>query len=189
MEKPEGYDEAQSFGEFETLPAGGYKCVIKKVTCEKTQAGKEFLKIGFDIAEGQYKDFYQRKFNADTRENKKWSGIWAVFTAGYEPKTTNSKFKGLITSVEKSNTNFKFDFDEQKLVNKKIGIVFREEDFIGTDNQIHTGIKPFFAVSYDKAEEAKIPNKKTISDEQLDRSFDAGLASDNDRTSILEKRK
>ena len=31
MEKPQGYDEAQAFGEFETLPAGGYKCIIKRV--------------------------------------------------------------------------------------------------------------------------------------------------------------
>ena len=76
MEKPAGYDEAQSFGEFETLPAGGYKCLIKKVVCEKTQAGKEYLKIGFDIAEGEYKDFYQKKFDNDTRspEERKWSG-------------------------------------------------------------------------------------------------------------------
>ncbi|MBO5005416.1 MAG: hypothetical protein J6D03_09340, partial [Clostridia bacterium] len=116
MEKPAGYDEAQSFGEFETLPAGGYKCLIKKVVCEKSQNGKEFLKIGFDIAEGQYKDFYQRKFENDTREDKKWSGIWVLFTEGYNPGTTNPKFKGLITSVEASNPNFKFNFDEQTLV-------------------------------------------------------------------------
>ena len=183
MEKPAGYDEAQSFGEFETLPAGGYKCLIKKVVCEKTQAGKEFLKIGFDIAEGEYKDFYQKKFDNDTRspEERKWSGIWKVFTEGYNPGTTNPKFKGLITSVEASNANFKFDFDEQKLVNKKIGLVFREEEFLGTDGLPHTAVKPFFAVSYDKAEEAKIPNKKVLSDNQYDQAFDAtASAADND---------
>ena len=162
MNKPAGFDEAQSFGEFETLPAGGYKCLIKRVVCEQSQNGKEFLKIGFDIAEGQYKDFYQRKFENDTREDKKWSGIWVLFTEGYNPGTTNPKFKGLITSVEASNPNFKFNFDEQTLVNKKVGIVFREEDFEGQDGQIHTSSKPFFAVSYDKAEEAKIPNKKEV---------------------------
>lgn len=182
MEKPAGYDEAQSFGEFETLPAGGYKCLIKKVVCEKSQNGKEFLKIGFDIAEGQYKDFYQRKFENDTREDKKWSGIWVLFTEGYNPGTTNPKFKGLITSVEASNPNFKFNFDEQTLVNKKVGIVFREEDFEGFDGQVHTSVKPFFAVSYDKAEEAKIPNKKELSDDVLDKIYEAQTeaSADND---------
>ena len=181
MEKPAGYDEAQSFGEFETLPAGGYKCLIKKVVCEKTQAGKEFLKIGFDIAEGEYKDFYQKKFDNDTRspEERKWSGIWTVFTEGYNPGTTNPKFKGLITSVEASNANFKFDFDEQKLVNKKIGLVFREEEFLGTDGLPHTAVKPFFAVSYDKAEEAKRPNPKRIADKGEAYEFET-TASNND---------
>ena len=182
MEKPAGYDEAQSFGEFETLPAGGYKCLIKKVVCEKSQNGKEFLKIWFDIAEGQYKDFYQRKFENDTREDKKWSGIWVLFTEGYNPGTTNPKFKGLITSVEASNPNFKFNFDEQTLVNKKVGIVFREEDFEGFDGQVHTSVKPFFAVSYDKAEEAKIHNKKDLSVDVLDKIYEAQAeaSADND---------
>lgn len=181
MKKPEGYDEAQAFGEFETLPAGGYKCIIKSVVCQETTNGKEYLKIGFDIAEGKYKDFYQKKFTNDTRPEPKWSGIWTVFTEGYNPGTTNPKFKGLITSIEASNNGFKFSFNEQELVNKKVGIVFREEEFIGQqDKQIHTAVKPFFAVAYDKAEEAKIPNKKEISDSEYDRTFDTGIVSDND---------
>ncbi len=183
MEKPQGYDEAQSFGEFETLPAGGYKCIIKKVACEKTQAGKEYLKLAIDILEGEFKDFFQKKFDNDTRApgERKWGGVWTVFTEGYNPGTTNPKFKGLITSVEASNPNFKFNFDEQTLVNKKVGLVFREEDFLGTDGQVHTAVKPFFAVSFDKAEEAKIPNKKELSDNQYDQAFDAtASAADND---------
>ena len=162
MKKPVGYDEAKAFGEFETLPAGGYKCLIRKVVCETTKNGKEYLKVGFDIAEGKYKDYYKNKFANDTRTEPKWSGIWTVFTEGYKPETTNPKFKGLITSVEASNDGFKFNFNEQELVNKKIGLVFREEEFEGTDGQVHIGIKPFYAVSYDKAEEAKVPNKKKL---------------------------
>ena len=182
MEKPQGYDEAQAFGEFETLPAGGYKCLIKEVECAKTTTDKEYLKIKFDIAEGEYKDFYHEKFVNDTRPEPKWSGIWTVFMAGYDPGTTNPKFKGLITSIEASNPNFKFDFVHEKdLENKKVGIVFREEEFLGTDGQVHTGVKPFFAVSYDKVEEQKIPNKKVLSDNQFDQAFDANASmSDND---------
>lgn len=179
MNKPNGYDEAQAYGDFRALPAGGYKCLIKKVACEKTQAGKEYLKIAFDIADGEYKDFYKEKFANDTRDinQKKWSGIWTIFVEGYEAGTTNPKFKGLITSVEASNDKFKFNFDEKTLEGKKVGLVFREEDFLGQDGQVHTAVKPFFAVSYDKAEEAKIPNKKELSDNQYDQAFDA--AADN----------
>ena len=152
MNKPQGYDEAKSFGEFEILPAGGYKCLIKSVVCDKTQIGKEYLKLAIDILEGDFKNFFQKKFDNDTRENKKWSGVWTVFTEGYTKGTTNPKFKGLITSVEASNENFKFDFDEQTLVNKRVGLVFREEEFEGIDGQVHTSTKPFYAVNYDKTE-------------------------------------
>ena len=162
MNKPVGYDEAQAFGEFEILPAGGHKCFIKEVTCQQTTTGKEYLIIVFDITEEEYKDFYQRKFDNDTRKDKKWSGIWTVFTEGYDPGTTNPKFKGLIKSIEESNPNFIFDFDEQKLIGKKVGIVFREEEFEGQDKKIHTSVKPFFAVPYDKALEAKVPELKKL---------------------------
>lgn len=161
-----GYDETQAYGEFEKLPAGGYKCKIKKVVEEETKNGKKYIKVGFDIEEGKYKEYYQKKFANDKRKEPKWSGIWTIFENGYEEGTTNTKFVGFITSIEESNEGFKFNWEaennEQTLKDKKVGIVFREEEFIGTDGQVHTGIKPSYAVSYEKAEEAKIPNKKEL---------------------------
>ena len=114
------------------------------------------------LASNKDKDFYQKKFANDARPKPKWSGIWTVFTEGYNPGTTNPKFKGLITSVETSNTGFKFNFNEQELVNKKVGLVFREEEFEGQDGQVHTSVKPFFAISYDK--DAKIPAPKKLAE-------------------------
>ena len=86
----------------------------------------------------------------------------------------------MITSVEASNTGFKFNFNEQELVNKKVGLVFREEEFLGIDGQVHTAVKPFFAVSYDKAEESKVPAPKILSDQQYEAAFTSKIASDND---------
>ena len=107
--------------------------------------------------------------------------VWVLFIEGYNPGTTNPKFKGLITSVEASNPNFNFDFNEQTLENKKVGIVFREEDFEGQDGQVHTSTKPFFAVAYDKAEEASVPNRKGLSN-QTNNNVDSQFAAsaDND---------
>lgn len=177
MKRLDSFENTNAYGDFETLKAGGYKCLIKKVECNTSSNGKEFLKISFDIAEGEHKDFYSKKYLNDQRPDKKWSGIWTVFTEGYEAGSTNPKFKGLITSVEESNSGYKFDWNEQTLVNKKVGLVFREEEFIGQlDGQIHSAVKPFYAISYEKAEEAKIPNKKEISDEQFDQVFDSNMA-------------
>lgn len=163
MNKPNDFDKAVAFGEYETLPAGGYKCIIKGAKCEKAQNGKEYLKLAIDIAEGEYKDFYKKKYDNDSRIDKKWSGVWAIFIEGYEAGTTNPKFKGLTTSLEVSNSGYKWDWKEDSLKDKKIGIVFREEEFESmTDGQIHTAVKPFYAVSIDNVESAKIPNIKKL---------------------------
>lgn len=161
MQKPNGYEEAQCFGEITLLPSGGHKCIIKKVTCETASNGKEFLKLKIDIAEGEYAKYYEKKFTADTREDKKWSGVWVIFIEGYEDNTTNPKYKGLITAIEESNSGFVFGHtDEKELENKKVGIVFREEEFIASDGSTRTTVKPFYAVSYEKAEEVEIPKLK-----------------------------
>lgn len=167
MKKPMGYDEAPSYGEFETLPAGGYKCIIVKAEeLESSANGKAYLKLSLDVAEGKYKDIYKKKFETDTRADKKWSCVWNVFEEGYELGTTNPKFKGLITAIEASNPNFKFDFIHVKdLENKKVGIVFREEEFIGEDKGTYSASKPFYALSYDKVESTKVPAPKKVKQE------------------------
>ena len=125
--------------------------------CTHTTNGKEYLKVDFDIAEGEYADFYSKKYDRDNREKPKWGGVWNIFIEGYNPGTTNSKFKGFIVAVEESNIGFKFDFNEQTLIGKKVGIVFREEEFMGQNGQLHTSSKPFFAAPYDVVESAAVP--------------------------------
>ena len=159
-----------------------------RVILEQTTDKKILLKIMKIIvlvltnpSSKEYKDFYQKKFANDNRDNPKWSGIWTVFTEGYNPGTTNPKFKGLITSVEASNNGFKFSFNEQELVNKKVGFVFREEEFEGQDGEVHNTVKPFYALSYDKVEQAKIPNPKKLQEKgEAFEDFVNSVASDND---------
>lgn len=163
MKRTENFEKTQAYGDFEVLPAGGYKCVIKKAECYEASNGKEYLKILFDIAEGEYEGFYKSKYTNDTREDKKWSGVATVFTEGYDGGT-NPKFKGLITSVEKSNTKYKWDWKEETLKDKKVGIVLREEEFEGQDGMVHVATKFSHFVSYDKAEEVKVPSMKRLSE-------------------------
>lgn len=179
MKKLDSFEKTNAYGDFETLKAGGYKCLIKKVECNTSSNGKEFLKISFDIAEGEHKDFYSKKYLNDQRPDKKWSGVWTVFTEGYEAGSTNPKFKGLVTSVEESNSGYKFDWNEQTLVNKKVGLVFREEEFTALDGSIKSAVKPFYAVSYDKAEEANIPKPKVL-EQKSEMTFETDYAANND---------
>ena len=173
MQKPSDFETAQVAGNIELLPVGVYKCKIMKAEPMTSSNGKEFLKIAFDIDEGEYKDFYKKKYQNDTRtmEEKKWSGIWNVFVLDYNGNTSKY-FKGLVTCVETSNPDFKFDFNKPELLkDKKIGIVFREEEFEGMTGEIFTSVKAFRACPYDKTEEQQIPRKKEFKRE--DGSLDA----------------
>ena len=59
IKKPAGYDEAAAYtGEFQQLPKGKYVCVIKQVSIQESRNGNQQFVILFDIAEGEYKDFY-----------------------------------------------------------------------------------------------------------------------------------
>lgn len=181
MKKLESFENTNSYGDFESLSAGGYKCIIKKVECNTSSNNKEFLKISFDIAEGEHKDFYKNKYLNDQRPEKKWSGIWVIFTEGYEVGSTNPKFKGLISSVEESNPNYKWDWNEKTLENKKIGIVMRAEEFEAMDGSVKESVKPFYAMAYEKVENAKIPNTKKLP-EKSDIAFESNniIADDSD---------
>lgn len=162
IKKPGNFENTNAYGDFETLKPGGYKCVIRKVECNETSNGKQYLKVSYDIAEGENKDFYKNKYLNDQRTDKKWSGVWTVFTDGYEPNSTNKKFKGFTTALEESNAGYKFDWDENKLENKRIGLVMHEEEFETQTGEVKTAVKPLYAMSYDKVEDAKIPKMKEL---------------------------
>lgn len=167
MQKPNDFDTAQAAGEYEALPVGVYKCKIVKAEAMTSSNGKEFLKISYDINDGEYKDFYKRKFQNDVRDinDKKWSGVWALFLLDYNGNT-NRYFKGLVTSVEASNEGFKFDFEKPELLKDKlVGIVMREEEFEGMSGDVLTSVKAFRACAYNSTEEQSIPRKKELKKE------------------------
>lgn len=164
MQKPNDFDSAQAAGEYEALPVGVYKCKIMKAEAMTSSNGKEFLKISYDINDGDYKEFFKRKYQNDVRtpDLKKWSGVWTLFTLDYNGNT-NRYFKGLITSVEASNKSFKFNFDKPELLKDKlVGIVMREEEFEGQTGDVLTSVKAFRACPYENTDEQSIPKKKEL---------------------------
>ena len=178
MQKPSDFDSAQAAGNIEVLPVGAYKCKIMKAEPMTSSNGKEFIKISYDINDGDYKDFYKRKYQNDSRDikDKKWSGVWTVFVLDYNGNT-NRYFKGLITCAESSNKGFKFDFDKpEALKDKLIGVVMREEEFESQTGEILTAVKAFRACPYEATDEQQIPKKKEIKKEN---NSLAGMVIDN----------
>ncbi|MCR1940108.1 hypothetical protein [[Clostridium] symbiosum] len=165
IKKPQGYDAAAAYtGESQQLPKGKYVCVIKQVAVQESRNGNDQFVILYDIEEGEQKGFFQKLFDADKTQNPsgaKWRG---VFKQNMEGKGL-SWFKGIITSIERSNA-FVFPWDkdgnEKTLVGKKFGGIFRRRQY-EADNGNRPVVTELFRIrSLDGLEEAEVPEDELL---------------------------
>ena len=139
MKKINNFDQIQeNGGGFKRIPDGAYIVGIKKVT---DNPEKQYLRLELDVCKGEYKNWYQKLYDADKRETKYWPRD-GVLVRSYSDKALPF-FKGFITSVTKSNKNFNWDWDEQKLVNKVFGVVIATEEYERQNGGI--GKRPYIA--------------------------------------------
>lgn len=119
---PKGMDD------FKSLPIGAYECVIKDARINHNdQSGKDTFKVSVDIASGEYKDYFQKMYDADTRIDKKWNNNAVRYLAFTGDNI--AYFKGFITIVENSNVGYTWDWNEAKLKSKKLCGVFQYEEY------------------------------------------------------------
>lgn len=133
MNKPFGYDQVQTLGEFKALPAGGYVCIIRQLQEAKSKNGNDMVIISYDIYEGDWKGYYEQQYRRDTRQDKKWKGVARQVVTNADG-VTSPGFKTFCTSVEKSNPNFQINwingpaFGDQ-FKNRLVGAVFGREEY------------------------------------------------------------
>lgn len=168
IQKPQGYDESWAFtGETRTLPAGCYVCVVKQATAVE-ENGKSKLVVLFDIAEGEQKDFYKSQYNAARANSSdaKWRGVHKQIMSG----SSLPFFKGLMTSIEKSNPGYTFPWgvqnNEKTLTGKKFGAVMGREQFQAQDGSLKWATKIVQIRSIEGLKDAEIPEDKLYSDTQ-----------------------
>lgn len=159
--------EAKKIASREQLPVGGYQVKIISVKEEHFDWGDR-LAIAFDIADGQYVGFFQRDFDGQTGEDRKWRGVYRV----YEPKDdgsekdewTKKSFNNLIYSLEDSNLGYHWDWapiengDFGQLKGKLLGVLFRNEEWeMDTAGGYKTGwsSRPCAAVSIGDIKDGK----------------------------------
>ena len=130
MEKIKDFEkvEAKGMDDFKGLPIGAYECVIKDARINHNEiTGKNTLKISVDIASGEYKDYFLKAYENDTRIDRKWNNN-AVRYLAYEGENV-SYFKGFLTIVENSNPGYKWCWEESTLKDKKLVGVFQYEEY------------------------------------------------------------
>ena len=116
----------------EILPAGGYVAKVQAAMVENTDYG-ERLVVYFEICEGDYRGFFQKDFDAQTQEDKKWRGVYRMYLPkedgsekdGWSKKTLG----GVIWSFEQSNPGYHWDWNEAGLKDKLVGVLFRNKEW------------------------------------------------------------
>lgn len=114
------------------LPAGNYVIVIKAVKYLQGSGGvSDKIEMAIDIAEGEQAGFFQKQFDANTDEDKRWKGkatIWMPDGTGSDAdKRAVRNFNSFAAYLANANPGYHWDWDEAKLKGKLIGAAFRKE--------------------------------------------------------------
>ena len=125
-------------GDFERVKLGYNECIIKNSYIQKTNSGRDALVLEIDINVGEQKDFFKKLYDSNTKENKVWGCRYMQL---YDEPKQIQYFKGLMTSIEKSNYGFKFNGDEKSLIGKLIAGEFILEEYVSQDGLIKTRTK------------------------------------------------
>ena len=119
------WDEIEEQKEYKRIVPGGYIC---KITSVEDVPEKEYLKIEYDIADGEFQGYYAELFESKNF----WGG---KFIRSYK-ESAQSFFKGFVTAIENSNKGFKFGQDESKLIGKLVGLVIGKEEYNKNDGTV-----------------------------------------------------
>lgn len=153
MKKPKGYDEAMIYTDNRRLPAGGYVVRIDDVTEGAWQSGRTYLDFKFDIAEGEYKDYYTKQFEESTLEDKKYKGhirVQIPLDDGSEQDAyIVRRLKTAITAIEHSNEGYEFNWDEKTFIGKNVGLLFRDKEYSWQGRE-GFWTEPFLFISADR---------------------------------------
>lgn len=176
--------EATSFSELPKLQPGGYVVKILNVKVEPTDWGSR-LAIQFDIAEGEFKGFFDKLYKAtpDEWENKKWKGSMRLsipHNTGDETKFKKSLgyFKSQIQAFENSNANLHIDcerdWDENVLKGKLVGALFNEKEWEMNGNTgWFTQCKRFVPVNDIRSGNFTIPKREELKNKPSTASNDS----------------
>lgn len=165
------YDNTEESGQgIAPLKKGIYVC---KVLDFEDVEDKQYLKIKFDIAQGEFKDYFKKANDAF----KEWKNN-GYFYRSYKP-SAYSFLKNFVTALEKSNDGYNFkktQGDFREFVGKLFVGVFGEEEIPYADDQgnpiVTVKLQSVRSIEAMKEGKITIPELKKLSDEDLDKFSD-----------------
>lgn len=148
------WNAVEAAGSYTKIPAGGYICGIVDV---EDFPDKEYIKLSFDIANGEYKNAFRERYSG--------KDFWgANFIKSYKEKALPF-FKAMLEAFALSNQDFEINSnDEQRMRRKFIGLVLGYEEYVGNDNKVKERIyvDQILPVSKIQSGEFTVPELKPL---------------------------
>lgn len=153
----------ESNDDFRRLPAGAY---VAKIVDVKDFENKEYLEIVYDIAEGEYKDFYSDDWG-------KSHPYTHHFFMSYKDSALGM-LKGRLHAINDSNPGFDayaaFDAGrEDMFINRLVGLNLQEEEY-EYEGKVRTRLNACQIVSATKVRNGEIKVRET---KKLERTTNA----------------
>lgn len=150
----------QAAGDFERLSPGGYVC---RITGVQDNPEKDYLLIEYDIAEGPMKGYYESLNKA--------CGFWGGKFIRSTKESALGFFKRFIDCVENSNAGYHWNWKEETLVGKGIGLALGEEEYIGNDGSLKTRlyVAQMYTVNEIRTNKYKVPTLKKLAEQGTQR--------------------
>ena len=172
MQKPNNYDNTSPFSRQEPLELGGHILKIVKVEESTSKAGNPMILIYLDTDKSDKQPLYfKKRYDNDTRENKKWGCI--VYQFVEDPRTGDCN-QGLVTfhdTVSRSNSNFKLVWGDKYcdcFKGKLIGGVFGREQYINSKGNAAFATKCFWFRTVDEIKSGvEVPEDKLLPSNKL----------------------
>lgn len=159
MRQYKAWSQTQAFSDRRTLTPGGYVVGITKAYTETSKNGYEMLTLELDVAEGE-----ERGIFTSQATDKGWpnTGKYRIML----PETDSPddmgmrRLKTAVKMIEESNPGYVWDWNEGALRGKKLGTLWRREEYIGSDGNSHWSTRICALVPADKIRQGDFQTPK-----------------------------
>lgn len=141
MKSTSDFKSERAANSYPMLPKGLYAATIKAVKVEDDGPDQR-LTLRLEITEGEYAGYYTKRYNADKERGGqfevKYKGDYTLYAV--DKKNTNRRwpdsdiktFNGAIWAIEQSNPGYHWDWNEDGLKGKFVGINVRQGSYNGS---------------------------------------------------------
>lgn len=145
---PAAADNAPSF---QKLISGKYVAVITAIEAHENEG---YLDVTYDIAEGPFAGYYSRQMQRFS---------WVPNTQRvYFTARSVAFFRRFIEAITESNEGFEWNWDENSLVGKIVGIVLNSEEYKKKDGGIGTRLRIDSWVPVSSLDEVEMPEPRKL---------------------------